>query len=163
MRPILALLYSLLLAIGRKSSHWYIDGNNLLGHGKTAKDRDALIQTLRHVPAGDVMTLVLDGRLGIQQTSIHWEKNLCTVDLREGLVSDDYIHDEIQKLWKDPSTRKKNRVNLVSADRKLRQRALQFKPIVRTVVNPLVFFRRYLPRLNGWKKNRNLSSSDEAD
>jgi hypothetical protein len=151
---VLALLQSLLLAVGKRPTHWFIDGNNLLAHGKTAKDRDSLMQKLRDVPSD--ITLVFDGRPG-EQTNFIQIGNLCTVDLGEGLASDDYIHDEIKKFWEDPATKKRSRVTLVSADRKLRQRALKFKPIVRTVINPITFFRRYLPRMKGLKKTKVLS------
>lgn len=148
---LLALLQPLLFAAGKKPTHYFIDGNNLLAHGKTTKDRDSLVQKLRGVEGVEEIVLVFDGRPG-EQTDISRENNLRTVSLGEGLSSDDFVLNEIQKYWEDPQTRRKHRVNLVSADRELRQKALSFKPIVRTVINPVTFFRRYLPRMLGLKK-----------
>ncbi|CAB9524980.1 expressed unknown protein [Seminavis robusta] len=157
-----ALLQPLLLALGKKPTHWFLDGNNILAHGKTVKDREALVATLRDVKAEEVI-LVFDGKAG-QQTNIAQEDALRTVDLGEGLESDDYIKEEIEKFLQDPKTRRKHRVNLVSADRELRRKAKSFKPIVRTVVNPVTFFKKYLPRLKGLKgPNDNLPQSDDQE
>ena len=148
---LLAILQPFLLAVGKKPTHWFIDANNLLAHGKTTKDRDSLVAKLRDIDGAEEIILVFDGRPG-EQTDITTEQNLRTVALGEGLSSDDYIEQEINRFWSDPVTRRKHRVNLVSADRELRQRALSFKPIVKTVINPVTFFRRYLPRMLGLKK-----------
>ena len=146
-----ALLQPMLLAVGlRKPTHWFIDGNNLLGHGGTVKDKDALIAKLQDIQAAEELVLVFDGRPGTQ-TDIEQQGILKTVSLGEGLISDEYIEEEIQKMMKDPVVRRKHRVNLVSADRVLRKKATGLKPIVRTVVNPVTFFKRYLPRLKGLK------------
>lgn len=154
---VLALLQPLLLAVGKKPTHWYIDGNNLLAHANTAKDRDALIDKLQDVKGKEEVVLVFDGRPG-EVTSISQEGNLRTVDLGENLKSDDYIQQEIQKFLDDPILRRKHRVNLVSADRDLRKKSLSLKPMVRTVVNPVTFFRRYLPRMRGLKKPKEVKT-----
>jgi hypothetical protein len=47
----------------------------------------------------------------------------------------------------------RNIVQVVTADRKLRQRILNIKPMkVRGVINPVTFWKRYLPRLCGMKQ-----------
>ena len=154
-----ALLQPLLLAVGgRKPTHWFIDGNNLLAHGGTVKDKDALVLKLQDTPGAEELVLVFDGRPGTE-TAISQEGNLRTVSLGEGLVSDDYIQEEIKKLMDDPILRRKHRVNLVSADRALRKKATNCKPIVRSVINPVTFFRRYLPRLKGLKGPNEVGTS----
>lgn len=159
---LLILLQPLLLAVGKKPTHWFIDGNNLLAHANTAKDRDALVGKLHGIQGTEELTLVFDGRPG-EETVVSQDGNLRTVSLGEGLESDDYIHDEILKFREDPTVRRKNRVNLVSADRGLRKKALSFKPIVRTVINPVTFFRRYLPRMKGLKKPKDVGTSSEPN
>ena len=132
-----------------KPTHWFIDGNNVIAHGKTAKDRDTLIEKLRGCDVEEVV-LVFDGHPGATP-DVSIDSNLKTVSLAEGLSTDDFIQEEIQKYCQDPDKRK-HRVNLVSADRELRRQVLDYKPIVKTAVNPVTFFRRYLPRLLGLKK-----------
>lgn len=146
------LLQPFLLAVAKKPTHWFIDGNNLLAHKGTAGDRHALTQKLLEIQdsAAEEIVLVFDGRKG-EETSITQEGMIRLVELGEGLQSDDFIQDEIQKFVNDPVSRKKHRVNLVSADRDLRKKTSNLKPIVRTVVNPVTFWRRYLPRLKGAK------------
>ena len=152
MMKLLTLVPPFLMAVGKKPTHWFVDGNNVLGHGKTTKDRDSLIQTLQSVDSAEELILVFDGTPGAAETDVFIHNNLRTVSLAEGLSSDDFIQEEIERFWKDPVMRRKHRVNLVSADRELRQRTLEYKPIVKTVVNPVTFFRRYLPRMLGLKK-----------
>lgn len=144
-------LQPFLLAVGKKPTHWFVDGDNVLGHAKTSKDKSSLIAKLRDVQGVEEVVLIFDGCPG-EKTDISIQNNLRTVCLGEGLSSDDFIQEEIRRLWEDPIMRKQHRVNLVSADRELRQLALDFKPIVKTVVNPITFFRRYLPRMLGLKK-----------
>jgi hypothetical protein len=146
-----SLLQPFLLAVGKKPTHWFVDGNNLIAHSRTTTNRDTLIETLRGVEGAEEIILVFDGRPG-EKTDISVDNCLRTVSLGEGLSTDDFIQEEIQKFWVDPTTRRKHRVNLVSADRELRKHALAFKPIVKTVINPVTFFRRYLPRMLGIKK-----------
>lgn len=143
---------------GRKPTHWFIDGDNLLGHGNTVKDKDALIVKLQDTPGAEELVLVFDGCPGTE-TNILQEGNLKTVSLGEGLISDDYISEEINRLMEDPIVKRKHRVNLVSADRALRKRATSLKPIVKTVVNPVTFFKRYLPRLKGLKGPNEIGTS----
>lgn len=145
------LLQPLLLAVGgRKPTHWFIDGNNLIAHGNTVKDKEALVGKLMETPGAEELVLVFDGRPGTE-TDISQIGNLKTVSLGEGLISDDYIQEEIMKMMNDPVLKRKHRVNLVSADRALRKKATSCKPIVRTVVNPVTFVKRYLPRMKGLK------------
>jgi hypothetical protein len=81
--------------------------------------------------------------------------------LGDGLLADDYILNEIQLLFQPNATNsedlqrraQKSIIQVVTADRKLRSEILNIKqPIkVRGVVNPVTFWKRYLPRLCGLK------------
>ena len=94
---------------------------------------------------------MFDGRPSTE-TNIMQEGNLKTVSLGEGLISDDYILQEIQNMMADPVLKRKHRANVVTADRNLRKRATSTcKPVVKTVINPVTFIKRYLPRLKGFK------------
>jgi hypothetical protein len=88
------------------------------------------------------------------------------VVLGDGLLADDYILNEIQSLCPSDNTRldheqqqqqqrrfQKSIIQVVTADRQLRNEVLNIKqPIkVRGVVNPVTFWKRYLPRLCGMK------------
>lgn len=151
-------LVPFLLALVKKADRWYIDGNNLLAHKNTAGDRDSLVQKLKEIQdtAAEEIILVFDGRKG-EETSIEQEGFLRIVSLGDSLKSDEYVLDDIETLDK------KSRVNLVSADRELRKKASNIKPVVKTVVNPVTFWRRYLPRMKGVKgPNDNLLPDQDS-
>lgn len=133
------------LALQRERTTWYIDGHNLLGHKGTPQTVDALIQALEQIQGVEKIALVLDSKL---ETDIHIQSYdlLETVTLSRDISADDYICHQIKMAL--PHTR----VQVVTADRDLRRQVLQTKPVVRGVVNPVTFWRRYLPRLCAYKK-----------
>ena len=146
-------LLHLLVASGtrpRTGTTWFVDGNNLLGHKGTPKNAEILAQKLQPIQAESVV-LVLDGQKGgLAETDIQVQGTFQKVMLGEGMSADDFIMDEIKAMLNAvPAERK--RVQVVTADRELRSAVLSFKPVVRGVVNPVTFWRRYLPRLCGMK------------
>jgi hypothetical protein len=144
---LLPLLQAALFAVGRQPTTWMIDGNNVLAHKGTPIDRDVLAQKLGPIRGAEEIVLVFDGRPG-EATSVVSEGTLRRVSLGEGLSADDYIQQEIIDLLE---TIPRRRIQVVTADRELRRSVLEQKPIVRGVVNPVTFWRRYLPRLCGLK------------
>lgn len=155
-----ALLQPLLLAAPsavKKPTHWMIDGQNLLGHGGTTKDRDSLVATLKtiDVRSAEELVVVFDGPKNDASAETKVDRptdNLRIVELGEGLIADDYIQQAIQEIVADPLKKRKHRVNVVSADRALRKIATTSgRPVVKNVVNPVTFFKRYLPRLKRLK------------
>jgi YacP-like NYN domain len=142
----------------RVGNTWFIDGNNLLGHKGTPKDATVLAQKLQAI-RGDAVILVLDGsKEGPIDSSITANASFQNVLLGQGLSADKYIMDEIKSLRKQDPTR---RVQVVTADRQLRAAVLDIKPIVKGVVNPSTFWRRYLPRLCGMKLPKAPTESNE--
>lgn len=81
-----------------------------------------------------------------------------TVQLEEGMVADDFIMEEIHAIGR---LGKNQRVKLVTADKRLRAMALTIRPTVKTVVNPVVFWRKYLPRMSGQKKKNKTTDDDQ--
>ena len=86
------------------------------------------------------------------------------VTLGTGMLADDYILNEIRAMEHtnrhNPTTTtttsslstSRNVVQVVTADRKLRQQVLAIKPNkVKGVINPVTFWKRYVPRLCGLK------------
>jgi hypothetical protein len=145
---LLPLLQATLFAVGRQHpTTWIIDGNNLLAHRGTPIDRDVLAKKLEPIRGAEEVVLVFDGRPG-EATSVDSEGTLRKVSLGEGLSADDYIQQEIADLLE---TMPRRRIQVVTADRELRRSVLEQKAIVRGVVNPVTFWRRYLPRLCGLK------------
>lgn len=144
-------LLHLLVASGTRpkvGTTWFIDGNNLLGHKGTPKDATVLAQKLQPIQA-DAVILVLDGKKGTHETTaIEVNGTFQKVALGGDMSADDYIMTEIRAML-DAVPRR--RVQVVTADRKLRSSVLDIKPIVRGVVNPVTFWKRYLPRLCGMK------------
>ena len=167
MKPLLPLLH--LLAVGTRTTPkvgttWFVDGNNLMGHRGTCKDSNTLAETLKPIQGAEAVILVLDGRKsGTAETSIDSDGTFQKVSLGEGMSSDDFILHEIATLR---DTDHLKRIQVVTADRKLRRLVLDIKPVVRGVVNPVTFWRRYLPRLCGYKKKPkpvDPASSDEEE
>lgn len=155
MKLLVAPLITHLLALGTRpktSTTWFIDGNNLLGHRGTPKDPDTLAQKLQPIRGAEAVILVLDGRPGAE-TSTETTGAFQRVNLGEGSSADDYILGEIRARNRPnaPRQEQSTRVQVVTADRKLRKAVLGIKPIVKDVVNPVTFWRRYLPRLCGYK------------
>mmetsp|Transcript_9783 Transcript_9783/g.17883 ORF Transcript_9783/g.17883 Transcript_9783/m.17883 type:complete len:83 (+) Transcript_9783:610-858(+) len=80
------------------------------------------------------------------------------VHLEEGEIADDFILKEIQAI---SEANKSNRVKLVTADKRLRSAALSTRPTVKSVVNPKVFWKKYLPRMSGEKKRIEEDGNDD--
>jgi hypothetical protein len=85
------------------------------------------------------------------------------ISLEPGQSADDYILLSIDELHgpsshlsgaSQPRTINSDiRIQIVTADRDLRRKARNYS-LVRSVINPVTFWRRYLPRLSGAKKGR---------
>jgi len=118
-----------------------------MAHKGTPIDRITLAKKLEPIQGADAVVLVFDGRPG-DETSKVSEGILQTVSLGEGITSDDYIIQEVMDLVESIP---KRRVQVVTADRELRRIVLKNKAVVHRVVNPVTFWRRYLPRLCGLK------------
>jgi hypothetical protein len=130
---------------------WYVDGNNVVSHKGTPRDTDAVAVDLQQIRGAEAVVLVLDGTKG-QATETFSSEGTEFFQLSllgEGISADDFIFDEIQRAV---VLRPDTRVQVVTADRELRRRVLAIKPMVRDVVNPVTFWRRYWPRLCGLKK-----------
>jgi hypothetical protein len=158
---LLPFVYSALLSVSpRKPTTWFIDGNNLLAQKGTTKDRDVLAERLLPIKAsgGESIVLVFDGRPGDVLQERH-EGNFHLVELAEGISSDDYILEQIHEIV---SKSKTDRIQLVTADRPLRKLALEKRPGVKGVVNPLTFWKKYIPRMAGLKKFEDDVVGEEA-
>lgn len=155
---LLPFLSHTLLALQQRERTWYIDGHNLLGHKGTPRTVSALMVALEQVQGIEKVILVLDSK---QSEPIQIRKSLTagleTVTLSRDISADDYIRQQIGVALPHA------RVHVVTADRDLRRHVLQVKPVVRGVVNPVTFWRRYLPRLSGYKKATFISSAQADD
>ena len=136
-------------AIGRtkKQNHYIIDGNNLLHSKGVPRQADVLTEKLKPIAEFEPVILVFDGRPGLERSETE-EGNFRKVQLPEGMSSDDFILEEIATIGLES---KDNRVKLVTADKRLRSKALQKGQIVKTVVNPVTFWKKYRPRMGGLK------------
>ncbi|KAL3919837.1 MAG: hypothetical protein SGARI_007105 [Bacillariaceae sp.] len=104
-------------------------------------------------------TWLIDGQTDRQEETIdHGKSMFRQVQLKEGEIADDFILETIQEIH-DEST--KNRVKLVTADKRLRAAALSTRPTVKSVVNPKVFWKKYLPRMSGQKKRQEPAVAEE--
>jgi len=140
---------------------WLIDGNNMLGQRgvKLPRDLDKLAEKL--VPMSGItggsstpnkVVLVFDGRkdIDLERTETQLNDNFKQINCRYGTIADDFLLKEIRTIQKEDPSR---RVKLVTADKYLRRSALTIRPTVKQVVNPTVFWKKYVPRLTGQKKN----------
>jgi hypothetical protein len=144
----------------KRPTTWLIDGNNFLGQKGTPRDGEILVERLKPITttAAEQVILVFDGRKGESTRSDTMDGPMFrTVHLQEGEIADDFILQEIQSIASDS---KSNRVKLVTADKRLRSAALTTRPTVKTVVNPKVFWKKYVPRMSGLKKRE--SETDNA-
>ena len=157
-------LLPMLFAMGKRKMEgttWIVDGHNLMGHKNTGKkDVNHLASNLQQIQNAEQILLVLDGRKGRSQTKVTEHDVFSKIELAEGIVADDYILQTI-KDYRDEGPYKK--VQVVTADRKLRKTVLGIKPIVKGVVNPVTFWRRYLPRLQGKKKPKETKEEEEEE
>jgi hypothetical protein len=123
-------------------------------HKGTPRDRATISSKLQPIVdrgASVAVKLVFDGTKGRKKTVVSRTGTLETIKLAEGLSADDYIVDSITDFLNQHHPRKSHQVQVVTADRALRRRVRQKKPLVRGAVNPSTFWRRYLPRLSGYK------------
>lgn len=153
MKALLPILHYLLAATTttkpKVATTWFVDGNNFLGHKGTARNATVLAEKLADIKSASSVILVLDGKTGLEETRVEERGNLFQmVSLQQGLSADDYILDQLEMIRR---TNHNCRIEVVTADRKLRKQILTIKPVVKGVVNPVVFWRRYLPRLCGYK------------
>lgn len=146
----------------KRPTTWLIDGNNFLGQrGVTGlpRDGDKLAEKLVAISGtqggsstpNDVL-LVFDGRrdVDLERTDSKLTDSFTKVQLQHGTIADDFLVEEIEQIRKEDPSR---RVKLVTADKRLRARALGIRPTVKQVVNPKVFWKKYVPRMSGQKKN----------
>jgi len=146
----------------KRPTTWLIDGNNFLGqrgvHG-LPRDGDKLAAKLLPIAGKhggsstpNEVLLVFDGRKDVdtERTQSELAESFTKVQLEHGFIADDFLIEEIEKIRRqDPS----RRVKLVTADKRLRSQALSIRPTVKQVVNPKVFWKKYVPRMSGQKKN----------
>jgi len=146
----------------KKPTTWLIDGNNFLGQKGTPRQSEILIEKLKPVAnTNDAVILVFDGhRDGDTVRMEQSEGKFRTITLEAGMSADDFILDEIRIISNES---KQNRVKLVTADKRLRSFALDTRPTVKTVVNPIVFWRKYYPRMSGMKKRVDDTPSSESE
>jgi len=140
-----------------------------MGHKGTPRDREVIAEKLRPVQDAssnlDVI-LVWDGRQGQAEVTVEKENEQVSmesmpsgsmfqvVSLAEGMSTDDYILDQLEEMKSsEMGKHAASSVQVVTADRALRRKVLATKPVVRGVVNPVVFWRRYRPRLTGMKSD----------
>ncbi|KAL3935781.1 MAG: hypothetical protein SGBAC_008770 [Bacillariaceae sp.] len=142
-------IYALAPQVGRskKQNHYIIDGNNLLHSKGVPRQADVLTEKLKPIATLDPVILVFDGRPGLERSETE-EGKFRFVQLEEGMSSDDFILEEISTIGLES---KDNRVKLVTADKRLRSKALQQGQTVKTVVNPVTFWKKYRPRMGGLK------------
>jgi hypothetical protein len=124
------------------------------------RQADILTEKLKPTATTDKVILVFDGRPGLERSEIE-EGNFRSVQLEEGMSSDDFILDEITSIGAADS--KENRVKLVTADKRLRSKALLKGQIVKSVVNPITFWKKHRPRMSGFKNTytTDITSNDE--
>ena len=163
---------------GQKTT-WFIDGNNLLGHRGTPKDPNVIAEKIQAMETFSVsndvnsthhidsIQLVFDDGKDQAPNTVSKERSAQgifeRVSLGGTMSADDYILQEIQKLQDEDLPARLRKVQVVTADRDLRAKVLRTnKPIVRNVVNPVTFWRRYLPRLSGLKKKPLQEEEDEG-
>jgi hypothetical protein len=164
----------------KRPTTWLIDGNNFLGQRGTPRAGDQLSDRIRPIATqgADQVVLVFDGRPGEQtRTDVTTSGGdagssssssprptattaFRTVQLEEGAVADDFIMEEIHAIARMGKNR---RVKLVTADKRLRAMALATRPTVKAVVNPVVFWRKYLPRMSGQKKKNRETATPAYD
>jgi len=146
----------------KRPTTWLIDGNNFLGQRGVQglpRDGDKLAEKLLPISGrmggsstpNEVM-LVFDGRRDVdtERTTNQVGDSFTKVNLEHGTIADTFLIEEMEAIReRDPS----RRVKLVTADKRLRAQALGIRPTVKQVVNPKVFWKKYVPRMSGKKTN----------
>lgn len=156
-----------LLVVGvrrpKTQTSWFIDGHNLLGHRGTTRNVESLTAKLQNIVHAESITLVLDSGMSFNKmnndnndTHDHHEiqnvnsaqQPTTVVQLSRHTCADEYILSEVQRIC---ASNPRARIEVVTADKQLRKALLRVKPVVRGVVNPVTFWKRYLPRLAALK------------
>mmetsp|Transcript_12151 Transcript_12151/g.28834 ORF Transcript_12151/g.28834 Transcript_12151/m.28834 type:complete len:206 (+) Transcript_12151:107-724(+) len=146
----------------KRPTTWLIDGNNFLGQRGVQglpRDGDKLAEKLLPISGrmggsstpNEVM-LVFDGRRDVdtERTTNKLGESFTKVQLEHGIIADTFLIEEMEAIReRDPS----RRVKLVTADKRLRAQALGIRPTVKQVVNPKIFWKKYVPRMSGQKMN----------
>jgi hypothetical protein len=139
-----------LFAVGRKPTTWFIDGNNLMGHKGTPRDRDQIVEKLKPMEGDLDVFVVFDARRGEgPETKVETDGRFSTVIMGEGHSADEFILSAIDRIL---DSGEGGYAQVVTADKDLRRQALETRSVVRGVVSPVTFWRRYRPRLTGLKK-----------
>lgn len=132
------------------STTWLVDGDNVLGRTGTPDDEAVLVDRLAPAASRDALELVFDGREGgATERREEVRGRFRLVRLEAGVSTDDYVLERAEEI---AATSRKHRVKLVTQDRALRRAALAKRPTVGKVVDPITFWRRYVPRMAGLKK-----------
>lgn len=143
------------------TTSWLIDGNNLLGARGISKDLDMVQERLGQIQlrrgnAYVEVLLVLDGpkvtAARPEKTSLDSPVTVSIVgacqriQLSPGYSADDYIYHTVA------SQSSSKTLHVVTADRELRRRVRSIKPTaIKDAINPVRFWKTYLPRLIGSK------------
>lgn len=125
----------------------FVDGNNLMMQKKVTKGRQRLAQKLGG-PRSDEMVLVFDGKPGEAFQVVGSNPQVVITEggseQGDGRVSaDEWILEQLAELEKG------QRAEVVTADKWLR-RQVRLVSTAKTI-NPLKWWRRYVPRLTGLK------------
>lgn len=130
-----------------------LDICTVLGYKGTPRDSNQVAEKLKQIKGVESVVLVFDGKKGgSPETHVSTDGFFQLVALGEGISADDYIEGQAKLASVD------ERVQVVTADRDLRRKVLSVKPAVKNVVNPLTFWKRYLPRLCGYKKPKQVAA-----
>lgn len=171
----LLLPFVLLSLSSRPEKVWYIDANNVLGHRGTPRDPDALTRQLKQIVTSTSelrVVVVFDGNptssgsdrqdgdavTSSSSSADQVDDRFQSISLGSGVSADDFILSDIKSLQDRHQNVRSVRVQVVTADRDLRRKVREY-PAVRGVVNPVTFWRRYLPRLAGAKGRTTTTTS----
>eukprot|EP00316_Scyphosphaera_apsteinii_P022184 CAMPEP_0119329300 /NCGR_PEP_ID=MMETSP1333-20130426/75514_1 /TAXON_ID=418940 /ORGANISM="Scyphosphaera apsteinii, Strain RCC1455" /LENGTH=154 /DNA_ID=CAMNT_0007338383 /DNA_START=65 /DNA_END=529 /DNA_ORIENTATION=- len=126
----------------------YIDGNNLMMQRKVTKGRVQLAEKVSGLTRGDVF-LVFDGKPGEEFQMTGTDPCVVVtaggVDGEHRVSADEWIMQQLKQ-----RALREAKVEVVTADRMLRHGAHQ---VSAKTINPVKWWRRYLPRLKGLKSD----------